>query len=152
MMTVQVNHAMQDPRFTRIEAAAYLGVLPKTLSNWASTGRYQLKFHKVGGRVIYLKSDLDKWIASRGTTQAGCIVKEAITGVEGDGANDCLVIEKDNGKRGEWRPLTVLMTDEQFKKFEAARGSFQQKTGFEIGMSPFAARAMELGLAELLQR
>lgn len=152
MMTVQVSHSIQDPRLTRAEAADYLGVLPKTLANWASTGRYQLKFHKVGGRVIYLKSDLDKWIASRGTTQAGCIVKEATTGVEGDVVNDYLVSEKDNSKRGEWRPLTVLMTDEQFKKFEAARGSFQQKTGFEIGMSPFAARAMELGLAELLQK
>ncbi len=72
-MTVHIGHTIQDPRFTRIEAAAYLGVLPKTLSNWASTGRYQLKFHKIGGKVIYLKSDLDKWLESRVTTQAATI-------------------------------------------------------------------------------
>ena len=72
-MTVQVSHSIQDPRLTRAEAARYLGILPKTLANWASTGRYQLKFHKIGGRVIYLKSDLDKWLESRVTTQAGTI-------------------------------------------------------------------------------
>lgn len=76
MMTVHVCHTHQDPRLTRVEAAAYLGVFPKTLSNWATTGRYQLKFHKVGGKVVYLKSDLDKWLESRATTQAGTIGME----------------------------------------------------------------------------
>lgn len=66
-----------DPRLTRPEAAAYLGVSIKTLSNWASTGRYSLRYHKIGARVIYLQSELDAWIASRVTTQAGTL------GVEG---------------------------------------------------------------------
>lgn len=67
-MTPQV-----DPRLTRQEAATYLGISRKTLANWASTGRYSLRYHKIGTRVIYLKSELDAWIASRVTTQAGTL-------------------------------------------------------------------------------
>ncbi|MGS3139740.1 helix-turn-helix transcriptional regulator [Aeromonas sanarellii] len=70
-MTPQV-----DPRLTRQEAATYLGISRKTLANWASTGRYGLRYHKTGTRVIYLKSELDAWIASRGTTQAGTLGME----------------------------------------------------------------------------
>lgn len=44
------------------------------------------------------------------------------------------------------RRLTVLLTPDQFNKLEEARASFQKTTGFDIGMSPFAARAMEQGL------
>lgn len=65
-----------DPRFTRQEAAAYLGISRKTLANWASTGRYGLRYHKIGTRVIYLKSELDAWMTSRGTTQAGTMEME----------------------------------------------------------------------------
>jgi len=64
-----VDELAKNPRFTREEAATYLDVQAKTLANWASTGRYGLKFYKVGRRVVYLKSDLDAWLAERGMTQ-----------------------------------------------------------------------------------
>lgn len=54
--------------------------------------------------------------------------------------------KKSEHKHNEWRRLTVLLTNDQFKKLEEARAIFQQTTGFEIGMSPFAAKAMEKGL------
>lgn len=49
-------------------------------------------------------------------------------------------------KRNERRRVTVLLTNDQFKKMEEARACFQQETGFEIGMSPFAAKAIEKGI------
>ena len=45
---------------SRSEAAAYLGIKPKTLANWASMGRYDLKIVKIGERIVrYRKLDLD---------------------------------------------------------------------------------------------
>ena len=50
------------------EAADFLKISPGTLSVWRSTGRYAIPFVKVGRRVRYRRSDLDRWLASR--TQA----------------------------------------------------------------------------------
>ncbi len=61
-MAEKQNH---DPLFSRREAADYLGVKIKTLATWASTGRYQLAFHKIGKLVKYRKSTLDAFITSR---------------------------------------------------------------------------------------
>ena len=47
---------------SREQAAAYLGVSPRTLAVWKSTGRYQLPVCKVGRLVKYRKSDLDVFI------------------------------------------------------------------------------------------
>lgn len=50
---------------TRPEAADYLGLSPRTLANWHSSGRVKIPFYKVGRKkVIYHKSDLDKYLAS----------------------------------------------------------------------------------------
>jgi len=49
-------------------------------------------------------------------------------------------------KRNERRRVTVLLTNEQFKNLEEARSRFQQATGFYMGMSPFAAKAIEKGI------
>lgn len=50
---------------TRNEAASFLGVAPKTLANWASTGRVGIPFYKVGPRsVVYRRSDLEAYLAS----------------------------------------------------------------------------------------
>lgn len=49
----------------RTEAAAYLGVKPRTLDVWASTRRYNLKFIKVGRLAKYRIQDLDEFIAQR---------------------------------------------------------------------------------------
>lgn len=55
----------QDPKFTRPEAAAYIGVAPRTMANWHSTGRVKIPFYKIGRKkTIYLKSDLDAYLAS----------------------------------------------------------------------------------------
>lgn len=55
-----INHNGQ--RFTRKEAAKYLGVTVGTLSVWACTGRYNLPFFKAGRKAIYFQSDLDSFI------------------------------------------------------------------------------------------
>jgi len=59
---------------TRPEAAAYLGVSIHSLHDWASTGRYALRFFRVGRKCVYLQSDLDAFMASRA---AGVDAQEA---------------------------------------------------------------------------
>ncbi|MCJ2375665.1 helix-turn-helix domain-containing protein [Vibrio sp. ZSDZ34] len=56
-------------RLNRKQAAEYLGVTEGTLAVWASTGRYQLPFIKVGRKVFYRQSDLDAFIESNVVTQ-----------------------------------------------------------------------------------
>lgn len=49
--------------FTIAEAAEYLGVKPSALTKW----RYEKRgpaYVKSGSRVVYLKSDLDAWLAT----------------------------------------------------------------------------------------
>jgi len=58
----------KDPQKTmlsRKEAAEYLGISANTLAVWASTGRYDLKFTKMGRAVRYRLSDLDSFIEQR---------------------------------------------------------------------------------------
>ncbi|PCF95138.1 helix-turn-helix domain-containing protein [Vreelandella nigrificans] len=50
---------------TTNEAAPYLGVSPRTLETWRSTGRHGVRYIKVGSRVRYRLRDLDEWLASR---------------------------------------------------------------------------------------
>jgi excisionase family DNA binding protein len=54
-----------DPLYERPQAAAYLGVTPGTLEVWASTGRYNLSYVKVGRCVKYRQSALDAWLIRR---------------------------------------------------------------------------------------
>jgi len=56
-------------KFNRKQAADYLGLSEGTLAVWASTGRYQLPFVKVGRKVFYRQSDLDQFIESNVVTQ-----------------------------------------------------------------------------------
>ncbi|EAA7430281.1 DNA-binding protein [Salmonella enterica subsp. enterica serovar Schwarzengrund] len=52
-------------KLTRPEAAEYLGVATRTLANWHSSGRVRIPFYKIGRKkVIYMKSDLDSYLAS----------------------------------------------------------------------------------------
>ena len=46
---------------TEDEAAAHVHLNPRTLSNWRSAGRGP-RFFKAGGRVRYLREDLDRWL------------------------------------------------------------------------------------------
>lgn len=54
---------LPDGRVSRPDAARYVGVQPKTLAQWACQGRGPRSI-KVGGRVFYMKADLDEWIRS----------------------------------------------------------------------------------------
>lgn len=52
-------------KLTRPEAAQYLGIAPRTLANWHSSGRVKIPFYKVGRKkTIYLQSDLDAYLVS----------------------------------------------------------------------------------------
>lgn len=47
------------------EAAAILGVTPRTLEVWRCTKRHQIPFLKIGRLIRYRRSDLERWLASR---------------------------------------------------------------------------------------
>lgn len=64
-----ITNNLQFDRLTRAEAAAYLGVNAQTLANWAHTGKVGIPHHKVGRKVIYMKSDLDSYLAANRRTQ-----------------------------------------------------------------------------------
>ena len=50
---------MSDKLIDRHEAAARLGVKPSTLDSWASSGRYNLSFVKVGRFRRYRESEIE---------------------------------------------------------------------------------------------
>ncbi len=52
---------LPDGRMDRRNAALYLGVSPKTLATWAWQSKGPPS-HQVGGRVFYLKRELDRFI------------------------------------------------------------------------------------------
>lgn len=47
------------------EAAAILGISRGTLEVWRSTGRYDLRYIKVGRRVMYRARDVEAFIDNR---------------------------------------------------------------------------------------
>lgn len=47
---------------TNDQAAAYIGVTPRTLEVWRCTKRHQIQFIKVGRLVKYRKSALDAFL------------------------------------------------------------------------------------------
>ena len=53
-----------DQKFSRPEAARYLGISARTLEGWAvrSGGPRMLK---LGSRVVYRRRDLNSWLAAR---------------------------------------------------------------------------------------
>lgn len=63
MKTVIQNFPAR-PVFSREEAAAYLGLQPSTLANWACTKKFVIPYFRVGRSVRYKKSDLDEFIQS----------------------------------------------------------------------------------------
>jgi hypothetical protein len=55
------NLRLEPPSF----AAAVLKTTEGTLAVWRSTKRYELPYVKIGGKVFYRVSDLEKFIESR---------------------------------------------------------------------------------------
>ncbi|MGI6417836.1 MAG: helix-turn-helix domain-containing protein [Thermoguttaceae bacterium] len=53
------------------DAAPYCGLRPQTLCAWRSAGRGGPAYLKLGRKVVYRKSDLDAWLASRRRTHTG---------------------------------------------------------------------------------
>lgn len=53
----------EKERFNHKEAAYYLGIADQTLYNWRSNRRGP-DYIIMGSKIIYLKSDLDKFIES----------------------------------------------------------------------------------------
>ncbi len=57
---------LPDGRLSRRDAAAYMGLDPKTLANMATQGRGP-RMVRVGGRVFYFRDDLDAFIRGEAT-------------------------------------------------------------------------------------
>jgi hypothetical protein len=72
-----LNGALLDVR----HAAQFMGVTEKTLR--ARVARRVVPFKRLGGRIVFLKSDLEAFVSSLG----GCSVKEALANVEMRGAS-----------------------------------------------------------------
>lgn len=67
--TNETSGAAADPdqKFSRPEAARYLGISARTLEGWAVRGGGP-RMLKLGSRVVYRRRDLDAWLASRERT------------------------------------------------------------------------------------
>ena len=62
-----MNDKNEDCKLTIEEAAAYLGVMERTLQNWRYD-KTKPKFYKPTNKLVYyFKSDLDKWIKENDT-------------------------------------------------------------------------------------
>jgi predicted site-specific integrase-resolvase len=51
------------------QTADLIKIKKDTLAIWRTTGRYNLKFVKVGRRIFYRRSDIQDWLESRTQTQ-----------------------------------------------------------------------------------
>ena len=60
-----MSTAILSELLSRQEAADYIRVRPQTLAVWKTTNRHKIPVVKVGSKVFYRKSDLDKWLESR---------------------------------------------------------------------------------------
>lgn len=49
---------------TRREAAAMMGISPRTLANWAVQGRGPRYYHYSPTRSFYIRDDVEKYLAS----------------------------------------------------------------------------------------
>lgn len=62
--------SLDDEILDRKEAARLLKVTPKTLTNWACRGEGP-RSARVGGRIVYLKSDIFDYVAQRVAAPGG---------------------------------------------------------------------------------
>jgi len=57
--------APQSDLLDTTQAAAYIGVTPRTLEVWRAVRRHAIPYIKVGRLVKYRRADLDRWLVSR---------------------------------------------------------------------------------------
>jgi DNA-binding transcriptional MerR regulator len=62
---------MNTNNLTTAGAADHLGIAPATLAYWRSRGLQAVPYLKIGGRVVYRKTDLDQWLSERVFTHTG---------------------------------------------------------------------------------
>ena len=51
----------KSPFISKAELAEYLGLSPFTINSWVSERR-EIKFIKMGSRVMFRKTDVDQWV------------------------------------------------------------------------------------------
>lgn len=59
---MQTQTEKTNELLNRDEAANFLRLSPGTLANWQSTQRQKIPCVKLGGRIFYRATDLQKWI------------------------------------------------------------------------------------------
>ena len=52
--------------YTVEDAAAYFALAPKTIRNKLSDGTFPVRAHKLGGKTVFRKQDLDRFAESLG--------------------------------------------------------------------------------------
>ena len=57
------ENLIDDPKLDTTRAAAHVGCSPRTLEKWRQTGEGPA-FLKLGRSVVYVQSDLDRWLAA----------------------------------------------------------------------------------------
>jgi len=50
---------------SRKQAAEYLNTTPGTLNYWASTGKHNLPYYRMGTKAVYKRAELDAWLEER---------------------------------------------------------------------------------------
>jgi len=70
-MTINSVADSSGELLTSSEAARFLGISVGTLAVWRSTGRYNLRFVKIGSRVRYRIADIEKFIQERTRSHTG---------------------------------------------------------------------------------
>jgi hypothetical protein len=68
---VTLANLPDDSRLTPTQTAQILNVSKDTLQIWRSTGRHNLPYVKVGGRVNYRVGDIRDWLTRRSRTHTG---------------------------------------------------------------------------------
>lgn len=69
-----INGALLDVTHT----ANHLGLTERGI--WARVARNQIPYRRMGGRVVFVRRDLEKWIE----TLEGCSLREALDNVRGE--------------------------------------------------------------------
>ncbi|MGE0311368.1 MAG: helix-turn-helix domain-containing protein [Lautropia sp.] len=64
MIETQAPQQIPLDMLTEGQAAAYLGLSPKTLPAWRCTKRVALPYVKIGAAIRYRRADLDAFIAA----------------------------------------------------------------------------------------